>query len=332
MTLVSCSVACNLCGNESAEKIGTTDRHGQPLQTVLCQSCGLVWTDPRPDQKATRKFYRDDYRVQYKSTYVPKRKHVYRETLRAIARYQVVEPLLHPGSKILDVGSGAGFFPFVARKQGIDAQGIEPNRGFAQYAKETFGVPTTNAFFQDVELPAETFDLVTLNHVLEHVEDPCATLLQLRQWLKPDGLLVVEVPNIEATYHAPQNRFHIGHLYNFNPVNLEQLGAKAGLTVDVSKLVSKDNHIHITFKKLELDTHQSESDYKIPGNYNRVVSILNRHTTLRHYRSPAPYSRFIRKQIQYVAERRAVYGDAKPREIADAVIATHMNVLAQKAA
>ncbi len=324
MTLIACNLACNLCGNETAERIGTTDRHGEPLRTVLCQSCGLVWTDPRPNSEQTRKFYAEEYRLQYKSTYVPKRKHVYRETLRAIARFQEVRPHLQPGMKMLDVGCGGGFFPYVARQQGFDAQGIEPNQGFAEYASETFDVPTTNAFFQDVDIPEESFDLVTLNHVLEHVEDPCATLGQLRKWLKTDGYLVVEVPNIEATYHAPKNLFHVGHLYNFNPVNLEHLGVKAGLAVHASKLVTGADHIHITFQKKALGVAQSD-DFALPGNYQRVSSVLKRHTTLRHYASIVPYTRFISKQAQYRTERRAVQGDASPREIADALIATHLD-------
>lgn len=331
MTLVSCTVPCNLCGSEAAERVGTTDRDGQPLRTVLCQTCGLVWTDPRPDSQQTRKFYSEEYRLQYKSTYVPKRKHVYRETLRAIARYQAVAKILRPGMKLLDVGSGGGFFPYVARQRGVDAQGIEPNQGFAEYAGETFDVPTTNGFFQDVDLADESFDFVTLNHVLEHVEDPCTTLGQLACWLKTDGYLVVEVPNIEATYHAPQNRYHVGHLYNFNAANLERLGEKAGLVVYESRLVTAAKHLHITFQKPAVRVVASD-DYTLPGNYERVARILNRHTPLRHYSSPVPYSRFVSKQLQYLTERRAVRGDAAPREIADALIAEHLGTSARQAA
>ncbi len=331
MPLVSCTNACNLCGEQTAERIGTTDRDGQPLRTVLCHGCGLVWTDPRPDSDQTRKFYAEEYRLQYKSTYVPKRKHVHRETRRAINRYQAISSLVQPGMRLLDVGSGAGFFPYVARQMGLDAQGIEPNQGFAKYAVDTFAVPTTNAFFQDVVLPSASFDLITVNHVLEHVEDPCATLSHLGGWLRTDGFLVVEVPNVEATYHAPQNRFHVGHLYNFNPVNLEHLGAKAGLAVHTSRLVTAQRHIHITFEKPAFDV-QSGDDFKLPGNYQRVSSVLRRHTTLRHYGSPVPYTRLLSKQAQYLTEKRAVRGEASPREIADALIASQLITPDQRAA
>lgn len=331
MTLVTCTVPCNLCGSDTAERVGTVDRDGQPLRTVLCQSCGLVWTDPRPDSDQTRRFYAEEYRLQYKSTYVPKRKHVYRETLRAIARFKAVSSKLRPGMKMLDVGSGGGFFPYVARQQGVDAQGIEPNEGFANYAVETFEVPTTNAFFQDVDIAEESFDFVSLNHVLEHVEDPCATLKQLGSWLNPDGYLVVEVPNVEATYHAPQNRYHVGHLYNFNPATLESLGTKAGLTVRDSKLVTAADHVHVTFQKSALTVH-ADLDYEMPENYQRVASILGRHTSLRHYASPVPYTRFVSKQLQYLTEKRAVRGNSEPREIADELIAAHLGTPARRVA
>ncbi|MEM8946724.1 MAG: class I SAM-dependent methyltransferase [Planctomycetota bacterium] len=331
MTLVTCTIPCNLCGSDTAERVGTIDRDGQPLRTVLCQSCGLVWTDPRPGRDETRKFYSKDYRLQYKSTYIPKRKHVYRETLRAIARYQEVSTILLPRMKLLDVGCGGGFFPYVASQQGVDAQGVEPNEGFAKYSADTFDVPTTNAFLQDVEFDDESFEFITLNHVLEHVEDPCAILEQLRQWLAFDGYLVVEVPNVEATYHAPQNRYHVGHLYNFSPAVLERLGEKADLSVFGSKLVTGVDHIHVTFRKSRIAIHDP-GDYTLPSNYQRIAKILTSHTPLRHYASPVPYTRFVGKQLQYLNENRAVRGEDAPREIADRLIAAHLGTPARRAA
>lgn len=227
--------------------------------------------------------------------------------------------------QLLDVGSGGGFFPYVARHQGIEARGIEPNRGFAQYALGELGVPTTHAFFQDVEWPAESFDMITLNHVLEHVEDPCQALRRLRRWLKPSGYLVVEVPNIEATYHAPQNRFHLGHLYNFNSATLQRLGEKAQLGVHGSQLVTAERHLHVTFQKMALGLY-GQDDFQLPGNYQRIMAILKRHSPWRHYRSRVPYLRLLQKQSQYLAERRGIRGMHSPRAIADSLITSQLNL------
>ena len=161
--------------------------------------------------------------------------------------------------------------------------------------------------------------MVTLNHVLEHVEDPFGTIQRLAGWLRPEGYLVVEVPNVEATYHAPRNRFHIGHLYNFNPVNLERLGLRAGLSVFESSLAGSEKHIHVVFQKVT-DRVDGETDQRIPGNYERVSSILRRHTTLRHFASHVPYLRFVRKQAHYLREWWSVRDRATPLEIADCLI------------
>ena len=62
----------------------------------------------------------------------------------------------------------------------------------------------------------DSFDVITIWHVLEHTEDPCFVLGKLRSLLKPQGVLVVEVPNIEAICQSPKSTFHEAHLFNFN--------------------------------------------------------------------------------------------------------------------
>ncbi len=316
------AIPCNLCGSASCEEISNRDRDGNALHTVICTACGLVWTDPRPGEKATRKFYREDYRVQYKASYVPKLKHVVRETRRAIGRYQLVKPLLAAESRLLDVGSGGGFFLYVAKQQGIEGQGIEPNEGFAGYANNTLGVPTTNGFLQDIDLTEKNFDVITLNHVLEHVEDPLGTMARLKKWLRPGGHLVIEVPNVEARYHAPQNRFHIGHLYNFSQLALEELGVKSGFRVAQSEWVTPEQHLHVVF--CNEPTQASCGVEKLRANYQTVAAGLSKHTRWKHYGSVVPYARFLQKQAQYLQERRQIRGKSNPRAIAEELIAKQL--------
>src|SRR5215210_3503977 len=130
----SCSVPCNLCGSREVEEIGQLDRNRKPLRTVICQRCGLVWTDPRPREEEIVNFYTEDYRLEYKGAYQPRLKHVYRAGRGAIDRYQRIKDLLNPEHNILDIGAGGGEFVYVMRRLGFDARGIEPNRGYAAYA------------------------------------------------------------------------------------------------------------------------------------------------------------------------------------------------------
>src|SRR6187549_942034 len=57
---------CNLCGARNEIVVGTRDRDGHPLRTVLCRTCGLVWTNPRPSAADMNAYYETTYRADYK--------------------------------------------------------------------------------------------------------------------------------------------------------------------------------------------------------------------------------------------------------------------------
>ena len=260
-----CTVPCNLCERTDVEVIATRGRDEKPLRTVICIHCGLVWTDPRPSSESTRRFYTDEYRLAYKATYTPKRKHVIHETLRGLKRAEDIDDILQPDMRLLDAGCGGGFFLYALNRRGVQVSEIEPNNGFGSFATTELGLPVKSGFVQDVTFPKESFGIITLHHVLEHLEDPVGILRRLCGRLKPNGFLVIEVPNVEATYHAPHNRFHISHNYNFNPATLEGIGSRAGLSVFRSRLIPRTKHIHTTFQK-RANAGGVESVANIPQN------------------------------------------------------------------
>ena len=317
----TCTITCNLCNGHDVDVLSQRDRHNNPMQTVICKGCGLVWTDPRPDVHSNRKFYAEEYRQQYKATTAPRMKHVYRDMLRAIQRYKRIRPLLESGMKVLDIGAGAGFFPYTVKKQGFEVTGVEPNTGYANYANEAFGLNVINGFLEDITFEDSSFDVITLNHVLEHLQDPCTALLRLHAWLKPGGCLNVEVPNIEATYHSPQHKFHLAHLYTFNPVNLARLGEKAGFVAADVQLVPGTLHINILFQKPAAGGPRPSSDsYLLPGNYAQIRRVFDAHTAAAHYLSPTPYVRFLRKLYGYTSERLVAGNFKRGRDLADYLI------------
>ena len=316
-----CSIPCNLCGGRAIEILATRDRNNRSLQTVICHDCGLVWTDPRPSADDTREFYSEKYRRQYKATLQPKMKHVYRDVNRAITRFNRIRSLLVPGMKILDVGAGGGFFPYVVKQNGFAVTGLEPNTGYAEYAREEFQLDIKTGFIQDVDFEKNSFDIITLNHVLEHLEDPYSALCHLRIWLRPGGYLNVEVPNIEATYHAPRKKFHLAHLYSFNPANLRRLAEKAGFTIVDLQIVPGTRHINIILQKPGRQPGEPSSMSSVlPGNYEQIKNIYDAHTTLAHYLSPGPYLRLLRKIAVYAKEKFTVSRFTRGREVADYVI------------
>src|ERR1051325_5782406 len=222
-SLAACSIPCNLCGARQVGEVSLRDRDGNPLRTVICQCCGLVWTDPRPAEEEVKKFYAHDYRLQYKGAWQPKFKHVHRGGKVSLDRLRWLRRFLRPADAILDVGAGGGELVYLLRGLGYDARGLEPNEGYARYAREELKLPIEMGFFKELELGGQTFDVVTLFHVLEHLEDPAGTVARLRDCLRPGGHLFIEVPNVEAKCQAPSRRFHLAHLYNFNAATLPML-------------------------------------------------------------------------------------------------------------
>jgi SAM-dependent methyltransferase len=298
--------------------LSTVARDRSSLQTVICDHCGLVWTDPRPVEDI-EEFYRKDYRLQYKGVLEPKRKHVYRACMLAKQRLQKIRAFLKPHSLVLDIGAGGGEFVYVLNRHGYHVHGIEPNQGYAAYAIQEYGLDITVGLVQKLDLPAQTYDLITMWHVLEHLEDPFGTLSRLYEWLRPQGRLIIEVPNVEALCVSPPNRFHLAHLYNFNRPTLECMGQKAGFSVEATTVSADTGNILTVFQKNKtVHTAPSSPCWSIEGNCRRIMDILQHHTTLKHYGTRYPYQRLLGKMVRHLREQLAVRRYTRGRDILDA--------------
>ncbi|QDQ42858.1 class I SAM-dependent methyltransferase [Methylacidiphilum kamchatkense] len=100
--------------------------------------------------------------------------------------------------KILDVGCGNGQFLYIMRELGWEAEGIEPDPLAARKVME-IGIKVIQSTIEEVELSKETYDAITLNHVIEHLTDPFSIIKKLVIALKPGGKLVSISPNPTGT-------------------------------------------------------------------------------------------------------------------------------------
>jgi hypothetical protein len=145
--------------------------------------------------------------------------------------------------------------------------------------------------------------------VLEHTEDPGFILALLRSWLKPDGTLVVEVPNVEATCQAPSSTFHEAHLYNFNVVSLRRLAKKHGL-FETKHLISRDGgNITMFLSRME-PLFQDRYNASIPENCEWISRIVRKHSNVWRHLTPIPYLRAWQRLCRSFKERRET-ADAK---------------------
>ena len=310
---VECSIPCNLCGGSDVEVLSTRGRGGDPLRTVICTACGLTWSDPRPIE--ARSYYEQDYRRDYKGTVEPKPVHIYRAGRNALDRWAMVEEFAPKGARVLDVGSGGGEFLYLLKLRGVNPTGIEPNRGYGEFAKREYEVDVRVSFPDEIapgELSAGEFAVVTMWHALEHAADPMAEFLRVREWLRPGGAFVVEVPSVEATCHHPGRRFHRAHLYNFNEATLGRMGEVAGFTLERMRRSRDGANLTATFilpaaaGRPAGDTvanAPTKPKAAIPGNCARIKHTLRRHTLLRHYLTHYPYTRPFGRLTSALEER-----------------------------
>lgn len=308
---LSPSSQCNLCGSAEYEVLSKIGRGNESLNTVICKKCGLVWSHPFPLD--TLIYYQKHYRIRYKGTYTPRKKHIFRSARAAMIRFDRLKHLLQPRWRVLEVGSGGGEFLYLLKKLGLDAFGIEPNEGYAEYAKNEYQLNIKNGFLQNTEFEENSFDMVTLWHVLEHMDNPTDCLKKIHSFMATGGLLVIEVPNVESVCSTPNNTFHAAHLYNFNRSTLRRMVERVGFVLVEESMEEDGGNFFQFFKKNGAAPREIHSE--IDGNYEQVKNIVTRRTTLKYYFSRYPYVRVVRKIRQWFRERGATNRYAGGKEI-----------------
>lgn len=311
--------ACNLCGARHAFVVGTHDRDRQPLRTVICHECGLVWTDPRPTDAAIAAYYAREYRQQYKQAHHPKPRHLHRAGAVAQDRYNRLRGVLAAHNRILDVGASSGEFVHVLRASGKEAMGIEPHEGYSAWAREALQLPIVTSDWTQAQFAPGSFEAITLFHVLEHLTDPRGALERLACWLAPGGALVVEVPNVEAACGSPRHRFHPAHLYNFNLPALRAVGEAAGLAVAEDFRSADGGVIQVVLRRVP---GLVAGPRRIPGNCARVREALRRHGLLGYYLAPRTWLRPLRKLRRSLREARSVRRHRSPLALLEAARAS----------
>ena len=113
---------------------------------------------------------------------------------------------LVPGGRVLDVGCAEGFVCKRLKDMGFEAYGVEPHPDMVRYAKEKLGLGyVTHGVYGKDLYPERFFDGIVMSHVLEHVFDVRGFISALWWHLKPDGVLVIEVPCLEIPIDAFNN-------------------------------------------------------------------------------------------------------------------------------
>lgn len=188
------SGTCNLCGGRSfklfkkAKSLYSEDFH----DVIQCARCGLVCVSDVDPERVIDVYRNDPNSVTYFLGRQRRDGVLFNSTLKELSNYRE----FRSGMRLLDIGCGIGTFLNMARSEGWDVTGLEPNVSAAQYAVKTYGLNVIQGTLNETSFPAESFDVVTMIQTLEHVPDPMGVLAIAQKILKRNGLIYIEVPNL----------------------------------------------------------------------------------------------------------------------------------------
>ena len=170
-----------------------------------------------------------------------------------MARVERLGSLIHPEARVLDIGCSAGHFLSTIKPLVKECVGIEYNRENAQFVNQELGIKVYTDPIEKTDLAPASFDLITLFQVFEHVTDPLPFLQTLGSYLKPEGSICIEVPNVdEALLSVYRNQpfadfsFREPHVFYYSPKTLPMIAEKAGF-VGTSRTIQRINflnHVH----------------------------------------------------------------------------------------
>jgi len=304
---------CCITGSHDCEIVATKAREGHALRNVICRESGLIYVDPLPIEDLET-FYKEDYRKSYKNVVVPKKKHILRAGRVALSRFEQAQGVIESRMRCLDIGAGGGEWVYLLNRLGCDAVGIEPNKGYGGFARETYDVEVFSGMYQESNFEKETFDVLSLFQVLEHLADPVVDIRSMSEYLKPGGKFIIEVPDILFPGMHFDHKWHDGHLYGFDVKTLEAVAARAGLKT-VSLKITPGNLYGIFEKPGDSEKVEVPS---LEGNFESALEQLDQGRKS-YWTMPRTYGKTFRKLSKAINEKSTVASLNSGREILDSI-------------
>jgi len=229
------SCVCPACGGAGKlcweKKSFTYDR---------CDTCGMVYMNPRPSEALLHDFYRDSKNYAYWNKYIfpasepSRRERIFRPRVNRLE--QIIEGLALAPESLLEIGAGYGTFCEEIKSRGRFKRvvALEMTPDLAQTCRER-GLEVIDQPIEKCGVPEESFDVIAAYEVLEHIYNPGAFIDTTRKFLKPGGLLVLSCPNAEGfdvqTLGPVSDTIDHEHLNYFTPGSITRLLEARGMGV-----------------------------------------------------------------------------------------------------
>lgn len=219
------------------------------FQVVECKQCRLMQLAPQPSPADLEGYYPRNYWFTPEASAAGRLEEAYRR-LVLLDHVRFVQRALQESQEsgpVLDVGCGGGLFLRMLRDRGFPGIGLDYSLDAARAAWASNGAPATVATLAQAPLPAGSCAAITMFHVLEHLYSPRSYLQAAHELLRPDGRLILQVPNAGCWQFLLLGPAWNGvdvprHLYDFRPTDLDLLLDSCGFEVLRRKYFSlRDN-------------------------------------------------------------------------------------------
>ena len=237
---------CNMCGSSIEQhKIlgkrlnGSQGRNpknkiGITTTIVRCFNCGLIYSNPQPIPTDIQDHYGVPPEEYWKESYFVIDDHYFSNEIRKAKELICFKE----GMKSLDIGAGLGKAMIAMSKAGFDAYGFEPSVQFHDRALTKMGVNANKlrlGMIEHVDYPSNYFDFISFGAVLEHLCNPSDSIIKAMRWLKPNGIIHIEVPSSKWLINQIINLYYkliltdyVGNLSPMHePYHLYEFGLKS---------------------------------------------------------------------------------------------------------
>ncbi|MBI1829471.1 MAG: class I SAM-dependent methyltransferase [Thaumarchaeota archaeon] len=289
---------CILCKYQKLHLIAPRARDSVKHKIMKCDKCGHVQLSPIPTLDDDKKFYDEnlqDENINYHGSIDENRKKSTDDTIR---RFELIRKLAPKNGKILEIGSGHGFFLELMRQKGYDITGIEISKEKRRISKKV-----TSAKVLDIDINTQIphindFDVMVMFHVLEHIINPIDFLKKIRNLLVSNGKIIVEVPNYND-FQLKLNKYYRefywqrAHIHYFTPQVLDEIFDQAGLR---SKIIG--------IQRYSIENMFSWKLTNKPQMSNPLFNLTNEYEWIEK-----PYKKHLEKNL--ISDTIVVIGDLK---------------------
>jgi 2-polyprenyl-3-methyl-5-hydroxy-6-metoxy-1,4-benzoquinol methylase len=257
--------SCNMCGNPTrnnkvmgirlnqSQGLNPKSKTGIAVSVIKCAACNLIYSNPLPIPNNIQDHYG-----------LPPEEYWQNQEFKWDENYFKAEIIklktlmeIKPGMKALDIGAGLGRTMISLDKAGFETYGFEPSEPFYKKAIEKMGISPNRlklGSLEDMQYEPNLFDFISFGSVLEHVYNPAKSIEIALNWLKPNGIIHIEVPSsnhyptrLINKYYKLKGTNYVSnispmhspfHLYEFDIKSFKALSAKLNFSI-------ASNHIEV---------------------------------------------------------------------------------------